>query len=87
MRVTDTSCWRILCAAAAVAVFTASSSARLSRAWTYDDLVAEADFVGLLQPLSTESTDDEFSIEVSGRKIKFDGKNTRFDVKAVFKDV
>ncbi len=86
-RVTRTSCSRIIFAGVAVLAFSASSLARLSRAWTYDDLVAEADFVGLLQPLSTESTDDEFSIEMGGRKIKFDGKNTRFDVKAVFKDV
>ena len=59
---------------------------RLSRSWSHDELLAESDFVGVLEPLSNEPVKDEFTIEISdGHKITYKGVNTRFRIDMIFK--
>jgi hypothetical protein len=71
---------------AIVTVLAAYSYARLTRAWSHDELLKESDFVGLLEPLSNESTKDIFSIKVSdGNQINYHGINTVFRVDLVLK--
>jgi hypothetical protein len=62
------------------------SRARLSRAWTHEELLAESDFVGFIEPLSNEPTKDVFTIEVNGgEKINYHGIDTHFRVALVLK--
>lgn len=62
------------------------SFARLSRAWSHEELLAASDFVGLIEPLSNEPTKDIFTIEVNdGHKINYHGVDTSFRVDLVLK--
>jgi hypothetical protein len=55
--------------------------ARLSREWSYKELVAESDFVGLLEPVANQPAKD-----VSGsQKISYEAIDTRFRIDAVLK--
>jgi hypothetical protein len=59
---------------------------RITRSWTYEELVAESDFVGLVEPTANEAASDTFSIETDGgRRISFEPVNTRFRVNAILK--
>lgn len=67
-------------------VCVADSLARLSRSWSHEELLAESDFVALIEPMANQPTKDVFTIEVEGgRKIKYSGIDTRFRINAVFK--
>jgi hypothetical protein len=74
-------------------LFAVHSSGRLSRAWTYGDLLAESDFVGLLEPIANQPAKDVFTIEVSATgapgekmdKVNYQGIDTRFRIEAILK--
>jgi len=74
-------------------LFAADSLARLSRAWTYEDLLAESDFVGLLEPIANQPATDVFTIEVDvpdassekRDKVIYHGIDTRFRIEAILK--
>jgi hypothetical protein len=62
------------------------SFARITRAWTHEDLLKESDFVGLLEPVSNKATTDDFSIKLSdGTKVHYTGIDTHFRVIAALK--
>ena len=76
-----------------VGLFAVHSLARLTRAWSYDDLLAESDFVGLLEPIANQPAKDVFTIEVSATgasgekrdKVSYHGIDTRFRIQAILK--
>ncbi len=77
---------RFLVVLTLIAMVAGYSSARLSRAWTHEDLLKESDFVGLLEPVSNKPTTDIFAIDVSdGGKVRYTGVDTRFRITALFK--
>jgi hypothetical protein len=69
------------------------SLARLTRGWSYEDLLAESDFVGLLEPIANQPANDVFTIEVSATgataekrdKVSYHGIDTRFRIEAILK--
>jgi hypothetical protein len=53
---------------------------------TYEDLLKESDFVGLLEPVSNTPSADVFTIDVSdGQKVHYTGIDTRFRIEAILK--
>jgi hypothetical protein len=77
---------RFLAVSTLAALLATYSFARLTRAWTHDDLHKESDFVGLLEPVSNKPTADVFTIDVSGGgKVRYTGIDTRFRIAAIFK--
>jgi hypothetical protein len=74
-------------------LFAIHSLGRLTRPWTYEDLLAESDFVGLLEPLANQPAKDVFTIEVSATggsagkadKVSYHGIDTRFRIEAILK--
>jgi hypothetical protein len=74
-------------------LFAVHSLARLTRAWSFDDLLAESDFVGLLEPIANQPAKDVFTIEVSPTgstaekrdTVSYHGIDTRFRIEAILK--
>lgn len=60
--------------------------ARLHRAWTHDELLAESDLVALIEPIANQPSKDIFTIEVDGgHKVDYQGIDTRFRIDLIFK--
>jgi hypothetical protein len=84
-----------ICAVVALlfGLFAVHSLARLTRPWSYEDLLAESDFVGLLEPIANQPAKDVFTIEVSGtdansekgHKVSYHAIDTRFRIQAILK--
>ena len=62
------------------------ADARLTRAWTPDELYDESDFVGIVEPIANYAIDEKLTLELTPRgQLVLPGVNTRFRVEMIFK--
>lgn len=77
---------RVLLAAIAVGSFFASTGdARITRAWTWDDLYAKSDFVGIVVPVANEAVDEKLTLKLDHGQLTLPAVNTRFRVEMALK--
>lgn len=62
-----------------------STQARITRAWSYQELYDEADLVVIARPASTLETSERGSLPDFSPDVPFVGLSTEFDIKAVMK--
>jgi hypothetical protein len=77
---------RVLLVAIVAASFCASAgNARITRHWTWDDLYAESDFVGIVVPVANEPVDEKLTLKLVHGQLTLPAVNTRFRVEMALK--
>lgn len=59
--------------------------ARLTRAWTPEELRDESDFIGIIEPIANELVDEKLTLGLMRGQLVLPGVNTRFRVELTFK--
>jgi hypothetical protein len=62
------------------------ANARLTRAWTPEELRDESDFIGIIEPIANETVGEKLTIPLTpSGQLKLPGVNTRFHVEMTLK--